>query len=66
MQAIATEARVMAAVDDRDRKIEESFHGGAVVNNIRTVELVEERAVVHGVAGEERAGGGFPQPDRAG
>ena len=46
---IASEARVVATMHDLNGEIEQSTHSGAVVSNVGTFELIEERPVVHSV-----------------
>ncbi len=60
-QSVATEARIVATMDDGDGQFEQTFHCRAVVTDVRVVSVVQERAVVDRIAREQRPGRGFPQ-----
>ncbi len=65
-KSLPAEARFVPTVHDRDRQIAEPPHRRAVGSDVGSIELVEERAVVHGVAGEQDACRGFPETDASG
>src|SRR5579883_3006288 len=62
-QALAPEARVVARMDDPRRQTLEPPHGGEIGADVAAGDVIEDRPVVNGISGEERAARGFPQAD---
>src|SRR5215211_6348895 len=62
-EPLSAEARLVAAVYDPHRQLAQEAHRADVIGDVAAVQLVEERPVVDGVAGEQHAGRRLPQTD---
>ncbi len=60
-QAFTAEAWFMAAMYHRHRQFLEVFHGVQIVGDVAVFQLVEQQAVVNGVAGKQNPGVGLPE-----
>ena len=49
-ETLASEARLVAGMNDPCRQFPQSQHGAHVIGDIRVVQIVDERTVVNGVA----------------
>jgi hypothetical protein len=65
MQARFAETRVVSGMYLADRQLSQSLHGAGVSAFVDALDLVQQWAIVYGIAREERSGGLFPETNAA-